>query len=281
MSKNKYATPFPVLQAASLLAHRSRIQKFDMALKQLVTPDSYVVDLGTGSGVLALLAAKAGARKVTAVDISQECIDYARRAVSMNGLEDRVEFFLGHFSEFRPRERADIVMCEMLSSMMLVEQQVPACFSAVKYMLKKGGKMIPESATVWLVPVESPDAWNRFDPPNLHFPRLPQTVGPEDYRDLAAARQISTFDFSSRSTLLTVDRKTYFDIIEEGTLHGLVGFFESKLLDGITLYMSDGWRELFLPLEEPANVTRAIRVGFHIKYSPGQFDSLSLTTTNA
>jgi predicted RNA methylase len=75
MSRNRYATPFPVLQAASLLNHRSRIQKFEAALKQVVTPESYVVDLGTGSGVLALLAAKAGARKVTAVDISQECID--------------------------------------------------------------------------------------------------------------------------------------------------------------------------------------------------------------
>ncbi len=175
-----------------------------MSLKQLVTPDSYVVDLGTGSGVLALLAAKAGARKVTAVEISQECIDYARRAVSMNGLEDQVEFFVGHFSEFRPRERADIVVCEMLSSMMLVEQQVPACFHAAKYILKKGGKMIPESATVWLVPVESPDAWNRFDPPNLHFPRLPQTVGPEEYRDLPAAeadfnlRLLQSFDLADR-----------------------------------------------------------------------------------
>jgi SAM-dependent methyltransferase len=248
-----------------------------MALRRVVTPESYVIDLGTGSGVLALLAAKAGARRVSAVDINPECIDYARKAAAMNGLTDRVEWFVGHFSEFHPSEHAEVVVCEMLSPMMLVEQQVPACSHAVRHFLRKGGKMIPQSSTVWLVPVESPAIWKRFELPELRFPRVPQTLGPNDFRDMAAARHLATFDFSASSQIREVDRELHFDILEDGVLHGLVGFFESKLLHGITLYMSDGWRELFLPLDEPMDVVRGQRMKFHIRYEPGQFDSLLLT----
>ncbi|RDE12317.1 MAG: hypothetical protein C4K47_08230 [Candidatus Thorarchaeota archaeon] len=274
MPKSKYATPFPVLHAASLLDHRSRIHKFDEALKQLVTPNSYVIDLGTGSGVLSFLAARAGARKVTAVDISPECIDYARKAASMNGLEDRVEFFVGHFSDFRPTERADLVVCEMLSSMMLIEQQVPACSHALKHLLKKGGRLIPESAEVWIVPVESPAAWGRFELPELHFPRVPQTVGLDDFKDLAAARHLVSFDFGSHRSPQTVDRELSFDISEQGTLHGLVGFFKAKLLDDIALHMEDGWRDIFLPIETPTKVVSGEGVTVRVRYTPGRVDSI-------
>jgi len=276
MAHKTYATPFPVLLAASLLNQKSRIEKFDMALRKVVTPESYVIDLGTGSGVLALLAAKAGARKVTAVDINPECIDYARKAAIMNGLTDRVEWFVGHFSEFHPSEHADVVVCEMLSPMMLVEQQVTACSHAVRHLLKRNGCMIPQAATAWVVPVESPVMWNRFEICELRFPRVPQTAASDDVRDLSAAQKLVTFDFSTLSSLDAVDRELSFEILETGTLHGFVGFFESMLLDDIMLSMNDGWRELFLPLGEPANVVRGQAVKVHIRYTPGRFDSLSL-----
>jgi hypothetical protein len=118
--------------------------------------------------------------------------------------------------------------------------------------------------------------WNRFEICELRFPSVPQTTGPDDARDLAAAQKLVTFDFSASSPVQTVDRELRFDILETGLLHGFVGFFESMLLDDIMLYMNDGWRELFLPLDEPANVVRGQAVKVHIRYTPGRFDSLSL-----
>ena len=62
MTPLRYATPFSLLHAVSLLSHQSRIRKFARVLQQIITPESYVVDIGTGTGVFALLAARAGAR---------------------------------------------------------------------------------------------------------------------------------------------------------------------------------------------------------------------------
>lgn len=276
MPKKLYATPFEVLHAASLLSHRSRIAKFEQALREVVTPESYVIDLGTGSGVLAMLAARAGARRVTGVDVNCECIEYAKKAAKLNGLEDKIDFHEGHFLDFVPDELADVVVCEMLSSMLLIEQQVPASCHAVKHLLKPGGQMMPEHARVWIIPVECPALWERFTTKGMTFPRVPQTVGPDETKDLAAARELITFDLSTIRKTPPVDRALEFTISERGVLHGIVGFFEAQLVSGVNLYMTDGWRELFLPIEAPRVVQASESIRVHLRYVPGQFDSVVL-----
>ncbi|RDE16140.1 MAG: hypothetical protein C4K49_05135 [Candidatus Thorarchaeota archaeon] len=274
MPKKNYATPFEVLHAASLLSHRSRIAKFEEALGAVVTPESYVIDLGTGSGVLAMLAGKAGARRVTGVDVNPECIEYAEKAARLNGLEDKIDFYEGHFSDFVPDELADVVVCEMLSSMLLIEQQVPASCHAVKHLLKAGGRMMPEQARVWVVPAECPALWERFAVSGMTFPRVPQTVGPDESKDLAAAREVITFNLSTMRKTPSVDRALEFTISERGVLHGIVGFFQARLVNGVNLYMNDGWRELFLPFDTPREVQVSESIEVHLRYVPGQFDSV-------
>ena len=79
MSGKEYATPFPMLQAVSLLSHKARIRKFRQAITKLVKSNDHVIDLGTGSGILAILAAQQGAR-VTAIDANSESLRYAKEA---------------------------------------------------------------------------------------------------------------------------------------------------------------------------------------------------------
>ena len=120
MTDREYATPFTLLHSASLLNHKERIRKFGEALKEVVTPESCVVDIGTGTGVLAMLAAKAGAQRVIAIDINGESIEYARNAALHNGLDGIIEFRQSHYADFKPDQRVNVVICEMLSSMMLI-----------------------------------------------------------------------------------------------------------------------------------------------------------------
>jgi len=170
MAGRDYATPFSLLHAASLLSQRARLLKFKSAIQLVVQSDSYVVDLGTGTGVLALLAAQARARRVTGIDVNPDSVEYARLAASSNGLQATVDFRVCHFREFVPEESADLVICEMLSSLMLVEQQVDACNYAVENFLKKEGTILPRNATVYVAPVECPSIWQRNLVEELDFP---------------------------------------------------------------------------------------------------------------
>jgi ribosomal protein L11 methyltransferase len=67
------------------------------ALSDLDVSGRRVVDLGTGSGVLAMAAALKGARDVLAVDVDQDAIDSARQSAALNRGVDRVEWLVDDF----------------------------------------------------------------------------------------------------------------------------------------------------------------------------------------
>lgn len=271
----KYATPFSLLHAASLLSHKQRITKFAMAIEKHVKPEDYVIDIGCGTGILSILAAKQGA-KVTAIEISEESLRYAEKAARYNGVANKIKFVSSNIMEYKPDELADVILCEMLSSMMLIEQQIPASSYAVENLLKFGGKIIPESVQVFVVPVQNEILWDRFEIQGLSFPRVPQTTEKEQYRDLSDLAEIASFDLTIPNKNPVVDKKISFKILEDGIVHGLVGMFEARLCEDIVLNMIDGWRELFIPLNEPVRVARGDVLETRLLYRPGEFDSLKL-----
>ena len=67
-----------------------------------------VLDLGTGSGILALAAAKWGAEKVLAIDCNELAVETALRNVSSNGESERIEVRMGKAEDFI-EEEADLV----------------------------------------------------------------------------------------------------------------------------------------------------------------------------
>ena len=74
---------------AVLLSHFAQVSK-----------NSIVIDLGTGTGIIAvLLAAKKEPRKVIGLEIQTEMAEMAARSVKLNGLEDRVEIVQGDINE--------------------------------------------------------------------------------------------------------------------------------------------------------------------------------------
>ncbi len=276
MTEKEYATPFTMLHAVSLLGQRSRLDKFDQAIQRVVKKGDYVVDIGTGSGILAILAAKAGAGLVTAIDVNLESLQYARKAAAMNDVEQIIDFFEGTYSDFIPDKKADIVICEMLSSMMLIEQQIPASSHAVEKILKPDGLILPQEITVYMVPVECPIIWNRFQYNNLKFPQVSQTVPSDLARDLADMQVLETFDLINLKVNTMVDRTLHFTMVDKGTIHGLVGVFESTLYENIVLNMEDGWKQLFIPLPKTIDVSADDSIIVRIRYQPGKYDSLRI-----
>jgi predicted RNA methylase len=279
MTDKKYATPFTMLHVANLLGQKSRLNKFRKAIQMVVKDGDYVVDLGTGSGILAIMAAKAGANRVSAIEINSESLDYAKKAARMNGVEHIIEFIEVSFSEFIPEHKADVVLCEMLSSMMLVEQQVPASVHAVENILKPNGLILPQEVTLYIVPVECKEIWERFQFDELQFPRVIQTTTPHVTRDLGDMKVLDSLEIMTLKNDVTIDKTLHFPIVDEGTIHGLVGVFEAKLYENIHLEMEDGWKQLFIPLAQPVEVTIGDTFSTRISYEPGKYDSLLVEIT--
>lgn len=75
-----------------------------------VSENDYVLDMGTGCGVLAIIAGKT-ATKVVGVDISERSVMNARTNVTLNNMENRVEIRLGNlWNALKPDERFNLIL---------------------------------------------------------------------------------------------------------------------------------------------------------------------------
>jgi methylase of polypeptide subunit release factors len=74
-------------------------------------PGSVVVDVGTGTGILSIIAAKLGASKVYGVDAAEQTVEIATRNAAAHGVSDRVQFAQGDmFDPLDPDLEADVVI---------------------------------------------------------------------------------------------------------------------------------------------------------------------------
>lgn len=71
----------------------------------------HIIDIGTGSGILALTAAALGAQSVAAIDIDPDALSHAKKNAALNHLQDQIAFYLPQeFSHAAPVERAVVLM---------------------------------------------------------------------------------------------------------------------------------------------------------------------------
>ena len=99
-----------------MLADRGRTSAFSTRFGESVRSDDVVLDLGTGSGVLATAAALSGARHVYAIE-SSSIADVAQGVFERNGVADRVTLLRGWSTELVLPEPATLMVTEMLRVM--------------------------------------------------------------------------------------------------------------------------------------------------------------------
>ena len=161
-------TTFSEIVQACLLADRVRVDAYKAAIDRHVKKGSIVVDLGTGSGIFAKLAADAGAKKVYAIEIDPKMIKVAKK--NLLKLKN-VKVIRTNIYDFKPKEKADVVMGELTNTGCILEEQVPAFNHAIKYILKKGGTLIPYSikSSIELVNFEFDTYGVRLDWPLMYW----------------------------------------------------------------------------------------------------------------
>ncbi|KAF5749661.1 protein arginine N-methyltransferase PRMT10 [Tripterygium wilfordii] len=113
-----------------------------------------VLDVGTGSGILAIWSAQAGARKVYAVEATKMA-EHARALVKSNGLENVVEVIEGSMEEVTLPEKVDVIISEWMGYFLLRESMFDSVICARDRWLKPTGVMYPSHARMWLAPIRS------------------------------------------------------------------------------------------------------------------------------
>ena len=98
-----------------MLNDRRRTASYQQAIREAVTSSDTVVDIGTGTGVLAATAAMAGARHVYAVE-STGMATLAKEVFAANGLSSRITVIEGRSTQIELPKRADLMVSEMIGN---------------------------------------------------------------------------------------------------------------------------------------------------------------------
>ena len=139
-----------------------RLSAFRRAVQELVRPDSVVVDLGSGTGILGLLACQAGAARVYSLEESS-LIELAREICQATGFADRVRFIKGHSTRITLPEPADIILGDQIGHFGFEAGLFDYFSDARRRFLKPDGLTIPQRITFCLAPVEHEPLWRQVE----------------------------------------------------------------------------------------------------------------------
>lgn len=138
-----------------MLADRVRTEAYWAGLQKHVKPGDVVVDLGTGSGVLAFFAARAGAQRVHAIEHGPMA-DVAEAVARDNGL-DNVEIHRMHSGSFRVGQPVDVIVHEQIGEALFDERVVDNVADLRDRVLKPGGLILPARLQLYIEPVQMTD----------------------------------------------------------------------------------------------------------------------------
>lgn len=155
-----------------MMNDRSRNDAYDSAIGRQVkrqTTDGkspLVLDIGAGSGLLSMMAARAGAAEVVACEMVKPVADKASEIIGRNGYSDRIALHAVKSTclavgQELPR-RADMLVTEIFDVGLLGEFVLPALAHARRNLLAEAATIVPARARVWMMPVESSEIHELF-----------------------------------------------------------------------------------------------------------------------
>jgi protein arginine N-methyltransferase 1 len=287
----------------TLVADRVRNAAFHAALERsIVKGETTVADIGAGTGLLGLLAAKLGARRVDLYEAAGVA-DVARRLLRHNRVRN-CNLFEMHSTEVMEPDRVDLVVCETLGNYALEESIVETLNDARARFLGPGGTIIPAAIRQHMCPVTSERfyaelaAWDAvgygldFAPAktmslnNIYV----RTFAARDLLgDAAAARMWDslTFDRHNKSTR---SGEASWTMLEPATVYGLALWWAADLAEGVALATGPldprtHWEQLYLPVLTPLRVaaghTLSARVRSTTSYAEGTNVSWTLAVKDA
>lgn len=267
----------------SMICDEVRMQAYLKAMKKAITPDSIVLDLGTGTGVMAFWALKFGAKFVYAIE-SNDLIHVAEEMAKANGLSSKMKFVKDVSTSVVLDQKADVIISDLRGVIPLFGMHIPSIIDARTRLLKPGGAMIPLRDTLWISVVESPKPYAKLVEPWEKY---------DSHIDMGLARKMSVNNFikewATKGQMLTSAAKwTVLDYstilspnvegrfsqkaLRTGIAHGFTLWYDAELFKGVGYRNTPGikshpvvYGSAFFPFQTPVKVSKGNSIEIQIK----------------
>jgi type II protein arginine methyltransferase len=276
----------------NMLNDIERNEQYNSAIRQVVDTQSTVLDVGTGSGLLSMMAARAGAQKIYTCEVVHPIAEIARQVIASNGYADRIEVFAKKSDELvlgiDIPERLDILITETIDSGLIGEGIIPIVKQAREYLLKPGARVVPLGATVFAGLLESEtvlkmnhvDRAVGFDVSGFNQlatnGAYPVRLGQLHHRLLCEPIEVCQFNFEQDA----LERRRFeFPIVvrETGLCHAVAFWFDLDLTETTTISTSPlnaqtHWKQALQLLPQAVEIQAGERVQLSVNQELTRFD---------
>lgn len=275
---------YSVLDYGRMAADPVRMDAYARAIERVVRPGHVVLDIGAGTGIFSILAARAGAKHVHAIE-PNPAIWLLSELAAENGVADRITLHHATTYEAALSERADVVIADLRGILPLHEENASVLRDARQRLLKPSGVVIPARDHLRVALVEADGmwrwlarTWESFERRGVAARAMRSSVLNTPYSD--RAHPIASSDvLSDGPRWATLDYASYEGSVVEGTVelsvtrggvaHGFAVWFEAELAGDIGFETGPGssmiYSRFFLPLLEPLSVRAGGRVALTLR----------------
>ncbi|XP_011504420.1 PREDICTED: protein arginine N-methyltransferase 7 [Ceratosolen solmsi marchali] len=163
---------------ADMLHDHERNYKYYLGIKAAIDKkhkakeEANVLDIGTGTGLLSMMAAKCGADSIVACETFKPIAECAKRIIDKNGFSNKIKLIYKRSTKLTVGKdgdllkRANILVTEVFDTELIGEGALSTFKHAQDFLLEKDSIVVPSSGTIWVQVVESHlvKGWNRVNP---------------------------------------------------------------------------------------------------------------------
>ncbi|XP_073415983.1 protein arginine N-methyltransferase 7-like isoform X3 [Dendrobates tinctorius] len=261
---------------ADMLHDKDRNEKYYQGIRAAVKrvkergEEAIVLDIGTGTGLLSMMALTAGADYCFAIEVFKPMADAAAQIVKVNGFGDKVKVINKHSTEVTlgpdgdMTRRANILITELFDTELIGEGALPSYEHAQHNLMQDRWEAVPHRATIYAQVVESRRlwSWNKLLPMQLDFrtiqppPEMQSCPGSSSVCDVQLS-QLSPGDFTPLSDILVVFRLDFSKQVRSAAESHIVQF--TSLDSGAAQVILSWWD---IDMDPEATITCSMKPGW-------------------
>jgi predicted RNA methylase len=253
-----------------MVADQARVDAYAGALRAAVRPGDRVLDVGAGFGFFSVIAARAGAAHVDAVE-PNPAIHLGPRVASANGCDGRISFHRCRIAELTVAP-VDVLVLDLRGPTPFGQRSLETLIDTRDRLLRRGGRIIAQSDTIMVAPARTPDVFRRevqaaHRQLGVDLQPVERIVYDTPLRCAVAAADLLaegvrwvTIEYA------TVDRTSATGVVSwtfdgAADIAGLAMWFETDLGGGCGFSTKPGgeisaYRQMFIPFRQPIHVEK-------------------------
>ena len=274
---------------ASMINDKDRNNFYFSALKSVIKTNSSIFEIGTGSGLLSIMAANLGAHEINTCEMNSIMANTAIKVIADNNLSEKINVIQKKSNDIKVgkdiNKPADVLVSEIFSSELLGEGVLPSLEDAKQRLISKNAKIIPEYGSIMISLFGGDDIGKNIYTEKFENIKLKKfnSIIPKKYmlfrEDLEInlmtnAFEAFRFDFTNNSNFPPEDKKIKIETIKKGRSYGIIQWIKLGMYNGLkyenhpaNLTKATSWPKFLYVFDEPIELSIGQKVVITAKHN--------------